>query len=226
MNKLLLSFILCFCFLSACAPDPRNAADAYATTSQADQAALNAAQQRSLLNDQHTLAEQQANAQLAASIAAHNHLVTWISLAGSLALGIFILASTVIIIVTMWHASHAIKIYSLRHAEVQANLIPLDPITRQYPLLISFHRGVFSLTNPNIGQTLLLDTHNEADRQAIAASAQVQAAGVLAVEARKAHGAQDIAKIRPTIIDAQESGLQVGEIFNNMVDTLNRSSNE
>ena len=91
--------------------------------------------------------------------------------------------------------------------------------------MISFHRGVFNLTNPNTGQTLLLDTHNEADRQAIAASAQVQTAGVLAAEARKAHGSQDIAKIRPTIINAKESGLQVGEIYNNMVDSLNRNSN-
>jgi hypothetical protein len=226
MNKLFFLFALIF-FLSSCAPDPRNAADAYATQSQADQAALDAAQQRSFLADQHALELQQANAQLAMQIAARNRLVTTLSYTGSAALGAIILASLAIIVVTMINSSRAVKVYVMRRAEVHANLIPLDPVTRQYPLFIQYTgKGNFSLTNPNTGQVLLLDTNNEADRQAIAASAQVATAGILAAAASHARSPQDISRIRPTIIDAKESGLQVGEIYNNMVDMLNRSSND
>ena len=224
MNKLLLLFALIF-ILSACAPDPRNAADAQATLINSQQAALNDAQQRSILADQHAIQMQQAQAQLSTQIAAHDRLIVWTSDAGAAALASFILACAAIIIMNLITASKAAKVYTMRRAEVKANLISLDPVTRQYPLLITFQKGIFFLANPNIGQVLQLDTHNKADRQAISACAQVQTAGILAAAASHSKGPQDISRILPTIIDAKESGLQVGEIYNNMVDMLNKESN-
>jgi hypothetical protein len=218
MNKLLL--LLAFFFLlSACAPDPRNAADADATRLRAEQFALDTSQTRSNLAAQQALDLQAQQDQQATNIAAHNRLVT----AASWSIILILLASTVIFSVSMWQSSQAFKVFSMRRAEVQANLIPLDPVTRQYPLFILYNgKGSFNLTNPNTGQVLLLDTNHEPDRQAIAAAAQVQTAGVLAVQAARAHSPQAIDKIRPTIIDADGDGLKVGEIFNNMVDMLNR----
>jgi hypothetical protein len=64
-------------------------------------------------------------------------------------------------------------------ARLKANLIMLDKSTNQYPLLRYDHKGMVSLTDSNTGQTLLLDTRHDADRQLIASSGAVRLAGIV-----------------------------------------------
>jgi hypothetical protein len=215
MNIKYLWFLLLIVSLSACAPDPRNAADAYSTRLQADQKALDSQQQRAQAADRNAMEMQTAKALQATQIAARSRFIYWLSIIDLVALCLVLLVGSGSLSWAFWHLGQAVS----RKALVSANLIPLDPLTRQYPLLINYDgKGRFTLTNPNTGQVLQLDTRNDPDRQLIASSGMVQAAGVLAVEARKSKDPEGMALIHPEIIDASAAGVRPGDLFEQMVD--------
>lgn len=91
-------------------------------------------------------------------------------------------------------------------ADMRARMIPLDPVTRQYPLLLQYvGKGRYTLTDPNKNVVIPLDTRNLGDAQMIAGSIAVQHSGLVAMEARKS-GARDAASIAlvqdPPIVEA------------------------
>jgi hypothetical protein len=220
MKRILLLALFVLIILAGCAADPRNEADAYATRSRADQAALNSAQQRYITEDQHTLAMQQAAATQAERTAALQRFFHWFGIVGTLVLCITFVAGGASASWAFWKSTRALSAYAQRRAEVSANLISLDPVTRQYPLLIQYiGKGRYSLVNPNNGMVLLLDSRHAPDRQLIASAGMVQATGVMAREARKSTDPAGMALIRPTVIDAQEGGVKVGaDLWENLVE--------
>lgn len=167
--------------LVGCAPNPMDVADAYAVTVQADQAAKDAELARRLAIQQaryeaarkeEAAAEFDKGLQTVIRFATFAAVMTLIAVAGSLAM--------------------AVRDYSrgsvqaaVTALDVKAHLIKLDPITRQYPLLLqSIGDGKFSLANPNTDSVLLFDTHKSADRLMVLAMARTQAHGSLARESR------------------------------------------
>jgi Na+/H+ antiporter NhaC len=83
----------------------------------------------------------------------------------------------------------------------KAMQIPLDPETRQFPLLVNYAgRGKFSVFNPNTNSVVLLDTAKEADRAMLILSGMTQYAGTLAQAAsKKGADAGGVASITPPI---------------------------
>lgn len=208
MKRIFILLILSVTLLG-CAPNPKDVAKGEETRLLAEQDAADQAQEREhkIRMDEIELQEaerEQAvkdaaleNAKLAAQRVAY-----W----GGLALTL----SIVLMILTVG-ASGSIAIYGsgkaiARAAMVKANLIYLDEATGQYPLVLEYAgRGIVSLTDPNTGMTLLLDTRNEADRLMIQSSAAVRHVGVLASAASKSKDPTGVAMIRPLVIEDVEA---------------------
>lgn len=83
----------------------------------------------------------------------------------------------------------------------KAMQIPLDPETRQFPLLVNYvGRGKFSVFNPNTNSVVLLNTAKDADRAMLMLSGMTQYAGALAHEASKRGAdAGGVASIMPPL---------------------------
>lgn len=213
MNKKLLVLLLAIFMLSACAPDPRKEAQAIAIKTDAQQSALDKEQARQQSEELHNIVVQREEIELQkqqANAAAWNRAAdTFIT--SILALLIVLIAA---IAYEIMRTTKGIGNAMVIAAETRANLIPLNPTTRQYPLFIkhvSGHR--FAIHNPNTGSVILLDERNEADRQMIASVAQVQVSGVLASEARQSNDPAGMAMIRPPMIDVKADGMWIGDSF-------------
>lgn len=225
-KQLLVLFLLSLVAISACAPDPRKEAQAYAIKSEADQQALNQEQTRKQVEELHNLnvereeelydlevEREQLDIQKDRATAA-----VWNKIADtfltSIAAMFLILLTSVVYEVTRANRgiSDAITIAALN----RANLIPLNPTTRQFPLLIkqvSTYR--FAVYNPNDGSVTLLDERNPADRQKIAAASLTQVSGVLASEARQSSDPAGMSMIRPPVLDVKSNGdeIMIGDSF-------------
>lgn len=187
---ILIPFVL---LLAACAADPRDAAQADVMRLRANQDALDRQQARLLSAALAALRAQEEQAISAARIEARAMLWRWAGRAGT----VFLLA---LALGGAWAAVGAGRAAS-RLVELRARLIPLSGETFQYPLIIQYiGQGRYSLTNPNTGQTLRLDTRNAPDRQLIAAVGATQIAGLLAMRAAKSKDPAGVAIIRPPVI--------------------------
>lgn len=222
MNKracLLLMVFLIFAVsaISACAPDPRKEAQAYAIKSEADQTAINNEQVRQQSDDVHNIEIQQlqldqAHREATAKNwnAAMNSIIKWFGVFGSVAVGIGLIA----VAVSFSRASYGLGVAVARAAYVRANLIPLDRVTRQFPLLLQHvHGNRYALHNPNVGSVLMLDSGKDPDRQLIATSGATQIAGVLAQEASRSSDPAGVSMINPPVIDAKDENLLIGHDF-------------
>lgn len=222
-KQLLVLFLLSLVALSACAPDPRKEAQAYAIKSEADQQALNQEQTRAQNEELHNLEveREQLDIQNDRATAA-----AWVKIADtfltSIAAMFLILLTSVVYEVTRANRgiSDAVTIAALN----RANLIHLNPTTRQFPLLIkqvSTYR--FAVYNPNDGSVALLDERNPADRQKIAAAGLTQVSGVLASEARQSSDPAGMSMIRPPVLDVKSNGdeIMIGDSFIRNVISLN-----
>jgi ABC-type multidrug transport system fused ATPase/permease subunit len=185
--------------LSACAVDPRRDADAYATRQQADAQAQ--AMDQSL--------KQQAE----------THAL-WMARVNVVSKGISTLM-TVTMIALMFFAIVAIAssgigvsflTISAGIATAQRNLsqpiqIRLDPVTRQFPLLITkIKDGAYSLSNPNTDSITMLYERNPADMMMIQAMSATQHDGALAYQARMSHKPGEISAIEsPQIIEMERA---------------------
>lgn len=213
MKKQLLALLLLLFLLSACAPDPRKEAQAFAIRSDAQQSALDKEQARQQGEELHNIVVQQEEIELQKKRA---NAAAWVRVADTF---ITTLIALVLVLLTavVYEASRTAK--GIGHAlviaaETRANLIPLNPTTRQFPLFIkqiSAHR--FAVHNPNTGSVKLLDERNPEDRQMIAAAAQVQVSGVLASEARQSNDPAGMAMIRPPVLDVKAEGMWIGDSF-------------
>jgi hypothetical protein len=197
MTRLTL-YCLLILLLTACAPDPRKQAIADETISGAQQNALDRSQQRQIAADLH----QSKMSDLAAATTARQtaQQLLWQNLGYSLIALIWV--SSLGIAVGVAYTSIAASRAIARRAELQANLVRLDPVTRQYPLLLQYvGKGSYTLANPNTGSVMYLDTRQPEHRQLIQASGAVQLAGVIAREAAHSRDPRGLASIMPILTD-------------------------
>jgi hypothetical protein len=166
---------------TACQPDPRLDADAYATRTDAEQRAADETQQREIKQDDHiywSTRWQAASVKIDQMTAAALTVSKWTVSLVIIALGVSIARSLYVI-------GNGYGQVTLQRLELRSRLIPLDPVTRQYPLLLEkIGEGKFTLTNPNTDSVLMLDTHKAADRMMVLAMARTQGLGTLARESR------------------------------------------
>lgn len=205
MNRWIFIFsIVITAGLTACQPDPRRDAQAFAIQSQAEQDALNSQQtrvQNEALNaiQLQELELQQQHREAAAQEweAGWNNMIRYGFIFATIGVCISILAAAI----SFSHATFGIAKATARLADVRANLIYLDRTTRQFPAFLQYiGNGKYSLTDINDGSTLFLDTRNEADRQKIQGAMNARYAGVIAEKAQKADDAASLAVIRSPII--------------------------
>jgi len=213
--KQLLPTILLVMLISACAPDPRKEAEAYATRIEADQNALNSEQNRQHAEQLHQFElqrramdqENQKAIQPQWQLALNRAI--W---GGSITLIIVVCFSVVSVTRTINQTVEGVGAAFVRRADVGANLIPLDRVTRQFPLFIQHvHGDKYALHNPNVGSVVMLDVSNPADRQMIATSGATQIAGVIAQEARQSTDPAGVSIIQPPIVNVKDELLTVGK---------------
>jgi hypothetical protein len=193
--------------LSGCAPDPRVQAAANATTLQSQQDAADQAQARAQAETKFKLEQTQRAEVSRFWVAWLGQFIQWAGLSLTLA------ACIVLIRVGqgVGIAAHGIGEAVANMAMVRSNLIAMDPRTRTYPMLVNLRyegHGIFSAFNPMVGQVVLMDTANPADRQMIATLGMQNLAGIVAYEAR--HHRDDPAGvgmigIQPAIAATRES---------------------
>jgi membrane protein required for beta-lactamase induction len=200
MNRrmIVIAAFLLWALASGCTVDPRKTAAAYETTVRADQDAADRTQERQIEADLHAIAMADAQAAEAERQAAQQ--VVWRNLGYSLVMLLWL--SSIGLAAGIAYASVGTGRAVAHKAMIQANLIRLDPTTRQFPLLLQYTgKGKVSLTNPNTGQVLLLDTRSQAHRQMIQGSAAVQLAGVLAREASRSDNPEGVAMVTPVLTE-------------------------
>ena len=218
MKRILFVMVL-LVLVSGCAPDPRKDAKAYQIRSQAEQEALSAEaarQNQEQLNaielQQRQLEQQTREATAAEWNNGLNMVLHYGFLVATAAVCFVMFMSARSIATSFGTVTDGFSKALVRRAEVRANLIQLDPVTRQYPAFIQYLGcGRFSVLNLNTNSVLMLDTRNEPDRQMIAAMGAVQYAGALAHEARQASDPTGVALIQAPVIDAKNEVLSIGK---------------
>ncbi len=198
MGKLTFALILLLAIsLAACAPDPRDAAEATAIVLRAEQDAADRTQARTQAEAQAVIALAEAQTVSAQRTQAINSLIRWAGIFGTIAVCGALLATGAGF---SWAAVGTGKAWA-RLAEVRANLIGLNEATRQFPLVMHYlGKGRYSLANPNTGSIAELDTRRPEDRQLITVSGAVMLAGVVAREARRSVDPAGVAVIQPAIV--------------------------
>ena len=213
--KKVLPIILLLILVSACAPDPRKEAEAYATRIEADQNALNSEQNRQHAEQLHQFELQRRAMDQENQKAIQSQWQLALNRAiwgGSITLIIVVCFSVVSVTRTINQTVEGVGAAFVRRADVGANLIPLDRVTRQFPLFIQHvHGDKYALHNPNAGSVVMLDVSNPADRQMIATSGATQIAGVIAQEARQSTDPAGVSIIQPPIVNVKDELLTVGK---------------
>lgn len=215
ITRLILGMIALLVLVS-CGQDPRKEAEATRIRTEAQSQAADAAQLREHNDAMNKLAEQERAAEIARinevqakRVAAINTMWTTFKIFGSVGLAVTLLA----LAVSISRASYGITQATVTAAEMRANLIPLDRVTRQFPLLRQVHGSKYALHNPNTGAVIMLDTERDEDRQLIAAMGMTQLAGVIASEARQSSDPAGLAMLQPRAVHAQQDGLIIGDEY-------------
>ena len=217
MKRILLIMALVW-LVSGCAPDPRKEAKAFQIRSQAEQEAANSEaarahqQELNAIETQNRQIEEQHREATAAEWRAGLNTVIHYGL-----LTFAVVLCFVLVMVSRSFSNSFATVTEgvakalVRRAEVRANLIRLDPETRQYPVYLErLGNGRYSAVNFNTSEVLLLDVRKEPDRQMIAAMGAVQYAGALAQEARQSNDPTGVAMINAPVIDAKSELLSIG----------------
>jgi hypothetical protein len=187
--------------LTACGTeDPRREAQAYETRSRADQEAASAEQQRQFALEEHQaeMTKQAWRQQVYDStLATAKHVANFAVYVIGLTLGLSVCALLIYSTRTINETIKGIGAARVKAADIRAHLIPLDPMTRQYPAFLQYvGNGKFSLANLNTDSVMLLDTRNKPDQLMIRAMGATQYAGALAQEARQADDPAGVSIIR------------------------------
>lgn len=208
--------LLALLILASCGQDPRKEAKAYEIRAAADSQSASDELQRQQAAELHALELQRQQAELeriqAAQperIAAYKLYWETARIVGAFALALVILAAAV----SLARVSHGLATVTVEAASLRANLIPLDRVTRQYPLLRHVHGSRYMLNNPNTGSVLMLDTQRDEDRQMIAAMQVTQLAGVIGQEARQSADPGALGMMQPPIVHAQAADISVGGTY-------------
>lgn len=202
MTKLSIFFLFSLTILTitGCAPDPRNAADARRTDILSAQTAMDQVQSRNQQASEDAIALQEQQALLSQKISSTQLLIYWGFIAAAFATFVAISGFGIGL---AWASIASGKAWA-RFIQLRSSLIPLNALTRQFPLIFQYlGHGKYSLANPNTEQVTLLDTSNPSDRHMITVMGAVQLAGAIATEARRSKdGGQSIATIQPNVITA------------------------
>jgi hypothetical protein len=194
--KQIMLALLAALVLGSCSPDPRRAAEAFATESDAKQRAADAEQRRQQEAEEHEIAMQNSQATQAQKQTFINKLLAFSAPFAQATVMLWILGMGVGGVYALLETTRAYSKYANRRAVVLANQIPLDPHTHTYPLLtVELSNNIIALVNPNDNSVLLLDKHNSADRAKVQAMANVLVAGQVAHHARLSHKPGDVATI-------------------------------
>lgn len=217
MKKILI-LIFALITLTACVADPRKQAQADQIRLEAEQNALNQEQARAqkatmdavtLQNAQLEASQKQATAK--AWRDGWNLTLKYAFYVFTAGMCYVLLMASRSIATSFATTTEGISTAIVRAAEVKANLIQLDPVTRQYPVYLQYlGNGRFSAVNLNVNAVLMLDTRSEPDRQMIAAMGATQYAGALAREARQSDDPAGMAMINAPVIDAKSQILSIG----------------
>jgi hypothetical protein len=211
--------ILLLVVLTACAPDPRKEAQAFAIRTQAEQDALNADAQRQHAQEVHDIQVQQLELEEQHREATAqewrnglNRMLYYGFYVATAALCFMIFMGARSMTKSFAEMTEGISAAIVRAADVKANTIRLDPVTRQFPVYLQYlGAGRFSAVNFNTNSVLMLDTRNDPDRQMIAAMGAVQYAGALAREARQSEDPTGVALIQAPIVDVKDELLSLGK---------------
>lgn len=194
-----LLIVMAMFVLAGCGPNPMDVADAYATTVKADQAAKDSELARQLAEQQ---AEYDAAREAAAAAEFDAGLQTVIRY-GTWTIVIVLVTFAAVLSLTIRDLANGSAQAAVTALDVKAHLIPLDPITRQYPLLLQpLGNYRFSLVNPNTDSVMLLDTQKSADRLMVLSMARTQATGSLARESRLSLHPGEVSRIDLTQLEA------------------------
>lgn len=207
-------YFLIFVFLLAgCAPDPRDAADAERTLLLTEQDVLDREQARTLeLERARVWNERWGRAMDALAAGARVGL----GIAGfAAALGAGIGLGTLLA---------GLGAAGAKAALFRADWVPLDPRTRQYPMirqwvaedgrrLVSFGRGVYLMGNPNDGSVTAFDESRPGDRQKIAGMTGAWELGVVASEAGKSSDPAGVAVIAPAVTNLTGASAELIEVL-------------
>jgi len=202
-----LFFVIALAWLLAgCGVNPIDQAEAEAIKMQAEQDALDQVQERERATGIYMLDQAEREQTSEARVQAGRRVATAAGYAGAVAVAVVILGAGAGFALAAVETGRAAG----RVAMVRANLIPLDRVTRQFPLLLSYAgKGCYTLTDANTGATMRLDTRSEPDRQLIATAGAVRLAGVVATEARRSTDAAGLALYNPVVIGAEVIGAEV-----------------
>lgn len=207
MNKKLFVFSLAVLILSACGVDPRNAADAYQTRLEADQAAEDSQQAREQEQALNEIAIQDAQREQAikdAGLAKAQEAYGWMVYWGGIALTLTIVSAVISVGVGASFAIVGSGRAAAQAAMVRANLVYLDKSTGQFPQILQYvGNGKYSLTDMNDHSTLMLDTRNEPDRVAIRGAIAVRHALVMANAASKSADPTGVAMVQPLVLEVE-----------------------
>jgi hypothetical protein len=200
MTLLILSMIMFG--LAACGTDPRNVADAYATTSQADQAAADAALQRTITAEEQAQKMADAKALEGERVAAKQRALRYGSIAGVIALIICLSASAW---VYLKYVAPGLAQAAVTAADIRSRCIPMDRGTKTYPMLLTqLSNGRIALAIPGIDSVLMIDRPHEPNAQMIAVQGQVQALGLLADAAKRSKQDGTLAMLQAPVINAMD----------------------
>lgn len=172
MKRAALYILLAFALWS-CAPDPRREADAFATRQAAETQAAQAAQELAQDAEAHQLFMDRAN-----------DVSVWISrvmitatISGMVVIAVAGVSLALGMAMVFVGGGYGIA----RRNITMPNRIPLDPITRQFPLLpVYMGNGKYSLTDPNTGNVLMLDTRTKSDALMVKSAFSIRHDGLIA----------------------------------------------
>lgn len=210
--------ILVMMFLAACAPDPRKEANAQKTLIESNQAALDAEQARAIRQTQADAEKVKSDywqavwdSALGTAQEAANTTVRFVGWSLTIALCVVVLGAAW----TVKETSIGLGRTFVRFAEVRAGLIHMDKSTRTFPGFVDVRQlhGTRFVAMLATGQVLKLDAAQSADRQLIAALAQVATTGAAMQEMRTANDARGMAMFQPDIVSAADGALPVGSEF-------------
>jgi len=185
MFKKLIVLSIFLIALVACAPDPRNQADADNSRVLTTQEAANQVQQRQLAQTTYVekLAAFKETWRAAFPTIAVCVQVVTVALSISLSLAMVGTGGGI------GYAGFNLGKIAVFAARIKAGLIPLDRKTRTFPLYIQhIEANKFTLHNANTGSVVYLDCDRKEHRELVSAVSEIQRIGVLAYETGQAKG--------------------------------------
>jgi hypothetical protein len=196
-------FLLLIFLLTSCGTDPRDAADAYATTSQADQTAADAELTRTITAEEQAQKMAEAKATEAERVAAKNRVIRYASIFGTICLIACMIGTAY---VYYKYLAPGLANAAILAADIKARCIPLDPKTRTYPAVIHYlSNGRATISLPGQSAVLLLDKPHEPNEQQIAVQGQTQAIGLLADAAKGSKQESQLGLLpMPDVINAMD----------------------